>query len=80
MLIIAISLVAVIAVVGFTAFIVLCLGIRREDKTASLGRRAPGFAALQARRFTGWRAQPTDRISIRSQSPDSARERAGADA
>jgi hypothetical protein len=80
MLIIAIVLIGVIAVAGFAAFIVLCLGIRREDKAASLDRRAPGFAALQARRFTGWRAQPSDRIATHPASPDSARERARADA
>ena len=80
MLIIAIAFIGVIAAAGFTAFIVLCLGIRHEDKAASLDKRAPGFAALQARRFTGWRARPDDRISIHSSGSNSARERARADA
>jgi hypothetical protein len=80
MLIIAISLVGVIAVVGFIAFIVLCLGIRREDKAASLDRQAPGFAAIQARRFTGLRSLPGDRILTHVQDANSAKERARADA
>jgi hypothetical protein len=80
MLIIAIVLVGAIAAVGFIAFIVLCLGIRREDKAATLNRRAPGFAALQARRFTGWRAQPDDQIAAHTQDPNSAKERARVDA
>jgi hypothetical protein len=55
MLIIAIALIGALPVAGLIAFAVLCLGIRREDKAASLDRQAPGFAAVQARRFTGWR-------------------------
>lgn len=80
MLIIAVVFVGLISVVGFIAFIVLCLGIRREDKAASLDRRAPGFAALQARRFTGMRAQPHDRNATDTRAPDSVKERARADA
>jgi len=80
MLIIAIVLIGVVAVVCLTAFIVLCLGIRREDKAASLDRRAPGFAALLARRFTGLRAQPGGQIATHLHGPDKARERARADA
>lgn len=73
MLIIAVILVGLTGLIGFIAFIVLCLGIRREDKTASLNRQAHGFAAIQARRFTGLRSLP-------SEDANSAKERAGADA
>jgi hypothetical protein len=55
MLIIVLSL--GVAIAAFTAFIVMCLGIRREDR-AALHRSAPTFAARQARRFTGLRTQP----------------------
>jgi hypothetical protein len=54
MLIVALSV--GVAIAAFTAFVILCLGIRREDRTA-LHRPAPTFAAKQARRFTGLRAQ-----------------------
>lgn len=80
MLIIAVILIGVIAVIGFIAFIVLCLGIRREDRAASLDRQAPGFAAFQARRFTGLRSQQSDRIATHMQAANSAKERARADA
>lgn len=81
MLIIAIILVGLTALIGFIAFIVLCLGIRREDRAASLDRQAPpGFAASQARRFTGWRSQPSELIPPYLRSANSAKERARADA
>lgn len=80
MLFIAVVLVGFIAIAGLIAFIVLCLGIRREDKAASLSRRAPGFAAVQARRFTGLRAQPSARIAAQMHAANSAKERARADA
>ena len=62
MLIIVLVLTGVIAVAGFITFAMLCLGIRREDKAAGLGGHAPGFAAIQARRFTGLRTQPAEHI------------------
>ncbi len=55
MLIIALSVGVAITVA--TAFITLCLGIRREDR-AALCRPAPTFATRQARRFTGLRTTP----------------------
>jgi hypothetical protein len=73
MLIVAIALIAALAVVALSAFIVLCLGIRCEDKAASLGRPAPGFAALLARRFTGLRAQPADQSAVKAERPSSRR-------
>lgn len=56
MLSIALALIAAIAVTGLIAFLVLCLGIRHEDR-ATLHASAPGFAARQARRFTGLRTE-----------------------
>jgi hypothetical protein len=77
MLIVAFSV--AVAVAAFTAFVVLCLGIRSEDRAALRGS-APTFAARQARRFTGLRTQPPDcRRSSRDQRAY-AGERAGADA
>lgn len=63
MLIIAVALIGAVAIAGFIAFTLLCLGIRCEDKAATLSGPAPGFAAVQARRFTGWHAQPSTRVA-----------------
>jgi hypothetical protein len=65
-----------VAIAAFTAFIVMCLGIRREDR-AALHRSAPTFAARQARRFTGLRTQPPNPTH---QEHSYASERARADA
>ncbi len=78
MLIIALSV--GVAIAAFTAFIVLCQGIRREDRAALHGA-APTFAARQARRFTGLRTQhPTDPRNITREQRAYTSERAGADA
>lgn len=60
MLIIVVVLTGGIAIAGLIAFVILCAGIRREDRTAGLDGPAPGFAAQAARRFTGLRTQPPD--------------------
>jgi hypothetical protein len=53
MLVLSLALTAGLAVVAAIAFIILCLGIRREDRAGAFDKPAPGFAARQARRFTG---------------------------
>ncbi len=54
MLIVVLSVGA--AIVASIAFVILCLGIRREDR-AALHQSAATFTARQARRFTGLRIQ-----------------------
>jgi hypothetical protein len=54
MLIVALSV--GVAIAAPIAFVILCLGIRREDR-AALYQPTPTFAARQARRFTGLRTQ-----------------------
>ncbi len=54
MLIVALSV--GVAVAACASFVILCLGIRNEDR-AALYHSAPTFAARQARRFTGLRTQ-----------------------
>ena len=78
MLIIALSV--GVAIAAFAAFIVLCAGIRREDR-AALHRAAPTFAARQARRFTGLRTEhPTSPRNVPREQRAYASDRAGADA
>lgn len=46
-----------IAIVGLITFIVMCLGIRQDDRSARLDGPAAGRAARLARRFTGLRTE-----------------------
>jgi hypothetical protein len=68
-----------VAVAAFTAFVVLCLGIRREDR-AAFSRSAPTFAARQARRFTGLRTTHPASPGNVTREQSYASERAGVDA
>ena len=70
-----------VAIAAFVAFVTLCLGIRREDRAPTLNQPAPGFAARQARRFTGLRPQhPAGRRARQGRSGSYAVDRVGADA
>jgi hypothetical protein len=77
LMLIVIALALCLAVTGMVVFIVLCAGIRREDRSAGLGGQVTGRAAVLARRFTGLR---TEQPGVRGPRSRRQSERAGADA